>query len=199
MKILVATGNNGKLVELKALFADLPVELISLNDLPQKLEVLEDGDTFAQNALKKAEEYYKFTNIPTIADDSGICVDALDGFPGIRSARFIGEGKKPEEYNEALLKLLEDKNDRKARYVAALAFIYAPKDRFMCEGTLKGRIDFAPKGSCGFGYDPIFIPDGCENTVAELGLEVKNKISHRAQAMRKLKSFLEEFLSVEKL
>lgn len=198
MKILLATTNEGKVRELRQLLKDLDIEILSLKEMPQKYEVEEDKDTFLENAIKKATLYAKFYNLPVIAEDAGIEVDALNGLPGVYSARFFEHevGKevlkdipenlsKDEKNNLKLLKLLEGKTDRKARYKSVIVF-YNFDYGIWTEGSCEGQIAYKPEGNQGFGYDPIFIPEGYDKTMAQLDLKEKNKISHRGKAIKKL-------------
>lgn len=196
MQILLATTNEGKVRELKKLLEGLKVEVLSLRDMSRKFEVEEDRHTFIENALKKAKEYSLYYNLPAIADDSGLVIDALDGMPGVYSARFyeIDFGGKVEDSSkssdqkniEKVLRLMEGVKERSAKFVSSV-FFYSPEGwGLFAEGECKGRIAHQPAGNKGFGYDPIFIPDGYTTTMAELELEEKNKISHRGKALSKL-------------
>jgi XTP/dITP diphosphohydrolase len=206
LKILLATTNEGKVRELRQLLRDLDVEILSLKDMDKKLEVEEDKETFLENAIKKATSYAKFYKLPVIAEDSGLEVDALNGLPGIYSARFfdIELGKevlkeipenlsKDEKNNLKLLRLLENQTDRKARYKTALVF-YKFDFGIWTEGVCEGQIAYKPEGNQGFGYDPIFIPEGYNKTMAQLTPEEKNKISHRGKAVSKLVEILKKVL-----
>lgn len=201
MKILLATTNEGKLKELKNILSDLGIELLSLKDMDKQIEVEEDKETFLENAIKKATIYANFYKLPVIAEDAGLEVNELKGYPGVYSARFysIDFGGKIEDTNLSkdqknnikLLKLLEGKENRKARYKTVVAY-YDPisKIGLWTEGVCEGKIAEKPKGTGGFGYDPIFIPEGYDKTMAELPPEEKNKISHRGKAVAKLKEML---------
>ncbi|ACD66318.1 MAG TPA: non-canonical purine NTP pyrophosphatase [Sulfurihydrogenibium sp.] len=206
MKILLATTNEGKVRELRQLLKDLDIEILSLKDMDKKLEVEEDKETFLENAIKKATSYAKFYKLPVIAEDSGLEVDALNGLPGIYSARFfdIEFGKevlkeipenlsKDEKNNLKLLRLLENQTNRKARYKTALVF-YNFDYGIWTEGVCEGQIAYKPEGNQGFGYDPIFIPEGYNKTMAQLTPEEKNKISHRGKAVSKLVEILKKVL-----
>jgi XTP/dITP diphosphohydrolase len=206
LKILLATTNEGKVRELRQLLKDLDIEILSLKDMDKKLEVEEDKETFLENAIKKATSYAKFYELPVISEDSGLEVDALNGLPGIYSARFfeIELGKevlkeipenlsKDEKNNLKLLRLLENQTNRKARYKTALVF-YNFDYGIWTEGVCEGQIAYKPEGNQGFGYDPIFIPEGYNKTMAQLAPEEKNKISHRGKAVNKLVEILKEVL-----
>ncbi|MHC4155108.1 MAG: XTP/dITP diphosphatase [Planctomycetota bacterium] len=195
-KILVATTNPGKIAELKAML-DIDVELVGLADFEGIAEIEEDGATFAENARKKAMGYAKATGLWTVADDSGLVVDALDGAPGVKSARFSGEKDKNrtllDHRNMAkVLKLLEGvpAEKRTARFVCALCLASPEKILIETEGTLEGLIAEQEMGENGFGYDPIFILPDLNKTVAQLTRKEKNAISHRGNAIRKLKPVL---------
>ncbi|MDM7273830.1 RdgB/HAM1 family non-canonical purine NTP pyrophosphatase [Sulfurihydrogenibium azorense] len=201
MKILVATTNEGKLREIKSILSGLDIELLSLKDMDKVIDVEEDKETFLENAIKKATTYANFYKIPVIAEDSGLEVDALEGYPGVYSARFYSidyGGKiedetlsKDEKNNLKLLKLLEGKQNRKGRYKTVVVY-YDPEKAvgIWTEGVCEGEIGKKPEGSGGFGYDPIFIPKGYDKTMAQLPPEEKNKISHRGKALNKLKELL---------
>jgi XTP/dITP diphosphohydrolase len=200
-KILVATTNPGKIAELKAML-DIDVELVGLADFEGIAEIEEDGVTFAENARKKAVGYAKATGLWTVADDSGLVVDALDGAPGVKSARFSGAKEKDrtllDHKNMAkVLTLLEGvpAEERTARFVCALCLASPAKILIETEGTLEGLIAQQEIGKNGFGYDPIFFVPGLNKTVAQLTRERKNAISHRGSAIRKLKPLLKRLLA----
>ena len=183
---LLATGNEGKVRELRRLLTGYPVKAIGLADMNLKAEAPETGDTFLENARQKAEWYWQRASIPVLADDSGLEVDALDGAPGIYSARFGGFETHAEK-NSHLLQLVREvpPSERTARFRCAA--VYFDGDRSLhAQGTLEGWIDFAPRGEGGFGYDPIFLlqPEG--PTLAQISPEEKNRISHRARAFTDL-------------
>lgn len=198
-RIVLATRNRGKTRELRELFADLPVEVMSVDEVGVDHEVEEDGDTFEANAMKKAVEIQAIVGGIVIADDSGLEVDALDGAPGVRSARYGGDGVDTDEARwRLLLRNLEGvgADRRTARFVCAAA-LAAGEKRLVVRGTVEGRIAFEPSGSDGFGYDPVFLVDGFEPpaTMAQLPMAEKNRISHRGRAMRLLKQALQELLA----
>jgi XTP/dITP diphosphohydrolase len=195
-RILVASTNPGKIAELRAML-DLDVEWVGLADFPNINEIKEDGETFAENARKKAVEYAKQTDLWTIADDSGLIVDVLRGQPGVKSARFSGEKSKDRtlldhKNIQKILKLLEGvpKEKRKARFVCCLCLASPEKVLIETEGKLEGFIAEKEMGANGFGYDPIFFVPKLNKTVAQLPREEKNAISHRGNAIRKLKPLL---------
>lgn len=192
-EIVVATKNAGKIKELRELLADLPLQLKSLDEFPKLVEAEETGASFAENAVIKAQSYALQTELWSLADDSGLEVEALDGAPGVFSARYAGENATDEEKIAKLLRELDKTADcrRLARFVCAMA-ISDEKGaiRFLTEGVCRGKIAVTSRGANGFGYDPIFVPEGFERTFGELSGEAKQKISHRARAMRKIIAFL---------
>lgn len=192
-ELLVATGNAGKQREICKLLGDLPITLVSLADYPAIEEVAETGSTFSENAALKALGYARQAGVLTLADDSGLEVDVLGGAPGFRSARYLGEHASYDERVKVLLMALKDVKDetRTARFVCALA-IASPKRELLyaTQATCEGRIANAPRGSGGFGYDPIFIPHGFSQTFGELSADIKNRISHRGYALAKAHQFL---------
>jgi len=191
--IVVATSNAHKVDEYRKLLADQKVELKSLLDYPGFPGVEESGSTFAQNASIKALAACKYCDVPAFADDSGLEVEALDGRPGVFSSRYAPTDK---ERIAKLLKELEGCENRRARFVCAIAIAINGEVIETFEGTVNGVITTAPRGEGGFGYDPIFQPDGYEQTFGELPQEVKNRISHRAAAYRKALEFVEDEMSV---
>lgn len=195
MRILLATKNKGKIREMNSLFRGVGVEFVGTESLDSAPEVVEDGKTYHDNALKKAMTFYKLTGLPTLAEDSGLEVDALGRAPGVYSARYAGEDATDAENNKKLLEELKDvkPEHRTARFVSVLCLVIDGKIHFF-EGEVKGRILEEPEGTSGFGYDPLFCPEGYEHSFAVLGEDVKNSISHRARAIEKLKQFLEEIL-----
>ena len=190
-KVVLATNNSKKLNELQAIMQEFGFELIPQSHF--NIGTAEEPfDTFIENALAKARFASEKTNLPAIADDSGICVDALNGAPGIFSARFSGKNATDEANNIKLLNLLKDEKNRKAHYHCSIVFIKEPKDPqpIICEGQWYGEILKGPKGSQGFGYDPIFLDYKSEQSAGELTPEIKNRISHRGHALQKLKQKL---------
>lgn len=192
-ELLIATRNQGKLAELKSLLASLPLRLLSLAAFPEIPDVDETGKTFVENAVLKAQSYAAQTNLWTLADDSGLEVDALEGAPGIYSARYGGEGLTDEDRVERLLDALSVSGDadRRARFVCVLA-IADPRGEVvnLSTGRCEGAIALAPRGINGFGYDPVFVPEGYTETFGELSIEIKETISHRARALEEARSFL---------
>ena len=196
MKIFFASRNSGKIREIRAVLANLPCKLLTADDLnlPADFDVEETGDTFSANAELKARSFAKLSKLPTLADDSGLLLAAFPGFPGIKSNRWF-KGTDSER-NLALLEKLKEKDDRSAFFQTTLCF-YDPstkKSKFFT-GKMPGKIALKEDGNEGFGYDPIFIPENYDRSYAALGLELKNKISHRQRALRKFSDFLAKELS----
>lgn len=192
-KIIIATKNPGKAKEFKEFFLEYKVEAVSLLDLSESVEDIEEtGTTFEANAALKAEQIAKQFKTPVLADDSGLVIDALDGRPGVHSARYAGKPKDDRANTEKVLKELKDITDsvRTARFVCVLAIAAPGKETSFTKGHCEGKITDVPKGSYGFGYDPIFISDGYSKTLAELPPDEKNKISHRKNAMMHLETWL---------
>ncbi len=184
--LLAATNNRHKLDELRAILAPYGFAVLAPADLGLKLEVEEDGATFAANAVKKAQAFAAAAGLPAFADDSGLEVTALGGDPGVRSARYAGEPTDDRANLAKLLCEMQGVADRRARFVCviALAVPGSGDTPGTAEGEVRGRIIGAPRGSGGFGYDPVFVPDGFAETFAELPAETKNRLSHRANALR---------------
>ena len=196
MKVIAATTNRGKLREIERILAPLGYKVVAP---PERLEVEEKGESFLENACKKARAYYEKFGIPAIADDSGLVVESLEGYPGIYSSRFYaveyGGRESPEPSPDKanirkLLRLLEGREDRTAKFVACIVFHSGDYGLFSC-GECRGRIAESPRGEGGFGYDPVFIPEGYDRTMAQLSPEEKDSISHRGKALRKLARLLE--------
>lgn len=188
---LIATNNAHKVEEFKKIFDSLNLKLVTPKQLGVVCDPDENGDTFKENAMIKARAFYNMTGLATVADDSGLCVNALDGAPGIYSARY---GNKDDDTQrlEFLLENMKDKTDRSAYFTSAIACVLSDADSFALEGRCAGTITEAPSGECGFGYDPVFLPDGFSETFAKMSGEQKNKISHRAVALCKFADALKE-------
>lgn len=184
MKLVLATRNQGKVRELAKLVAPLGMEVVSMAEYPHVPEVVEDGETFEDNAVKKAKSVASATGLLTLADDSGLEVDYLGGAPGVHSARFSGEEKDDQANNQKLLRLLEGipREKRSARFRCVVAIATPEGKVFTASGSCEGVIGTAPKGDGGFGYDPLFYVPDFGKTFSELDLETKNKISHRGRA-----------------
>lgn len=192
MKVYLVSGNPHKLLEIQKI-APEGVEIESIKSLGVSLDIDENGDTFIQNSVKKVEAFRKL-GVPLIADDSGLEIDALDGFPGVHSARFMEEYSY-EEKMQAILKKLANVENRTARFRCAATFL-DPNNSILlaAEGTVEGLIALKIRGNKGFGYDPIFIPEGYGKTFGELGEEVKNQISHRSRAFKLLFGLLHLYI-----
>jgi len=196
-KLLLATRNRGKIKEIVPLLDGIVKNIISLADIDEPLHVEETGETFEKNAILKAESLFKQTGIVTLADDSGLEVDALGGQPGVLSARFAGESAADAENNEKLLNLMHHVplGERRGRFRCVMA-LAVPDGTRTFEGVVEGEILTERRGSGGFGYDPVFLPSGHTETFAEMSLEQKNLISHRALAVLKLVTFLKNYSPV---
>lgn len=195
-KIVLATSNKGKINEMQSLLSDLSVEIIPLSAFSGIPEIKEDGLTFLENAFIKARIVARHTGLPALADDSGIEVDALNGNPGVFSARYAGKDAKDIDNINKLLNDMKDvpKERRAARFRCVMA-LYSPDDRWIsAEGSCFGEISFEPKGEKGFGYDPVFFLPDKNKTMAEIEKEEKNKFSHRTMAIIGIKQRLKEFL-----
>lgn len=191
--LVIGTNNLGKFDEIKTILEDLPVRLHSLKDFGNPLIAEERGNTYTENAIAKAQQYGAATGLWTLADDSGLEVEALGGAPGIFSARYAGEGASDHDRRVLLLSELSQVpgDTRSARFVCVVAMVDQNQNLInISEGTCDGRITEMPRGSAGFGYDPIFVPDGYNETFAELAASIKNQISHRARALLAMKDFL---------
>jgi XTP/dITP diphosphohydrolase len=188
MKLIFATHNKNKLKEVRNLIPN-SIELLSLDDLTLLEEIEETASTIEGNALLKAQTIYKQTGINCFADDSGLLVDALNGAPGVYSARYAGQHKNDNDNLEKLLIDLSGEENRNAHFKTVMALIFDGKEYFF-EGIINGTITNQKSGSNGFGYDPIFLPSGYAETFAEMSSDLKNVISHRAKAMKKLVEFV---------
>lgn len=186
MKLIIASNNKHKIEEIKKILSDKFYPILSLSEAEIEHETVEDGNSFMENARKKAREIAEISGECALADDSGICVDFLDGAPGIYSARFSGGHGNDAENNALLLKKLENTENRGAHYTAAISLSYPDGTLVEAEGYLYGKIIRTPRGEGGFGYDPLFVPSGESRTVAEMSSEEKNAISHRANALKNL-------------
>jgi len=197
VRVLLATRNAKKLDELRRILIGSPgIELIGLGDVPDYPEAPEAGLSFAENALLKAREGVKYTGLPTVADDSGLAVDALNGMPGVFSARWAGKHGDDRANLELVLAQVSDVDDahRAAQFVCAAAFVLPGGKEHLVHGSMPGRLIRAPRGEGGFGYDPIFVAEGQTKTNAELDPAVKDAISHRGKAFRSLASVIAKSL-----
>lgn len=192
--LIIATRNSGKFKEISDILKDLPVRIVSLMDYPKIPDVVEDGVTLEANALKKARMIFQETNIPALADDTGLEVYALDMAPGVISARYAGENATYDDNNQKLLLQMKDipMSSRGARFRTVAAFVAGDYEG-TADGIYTGKIADGLRGKGGFGYDPLFIPDGSTITYAEMSLDEKNKISHRASAFNEIKKILSEY------
>lgn len=193
MKVIAATRNAHKLTELSRILEPMGYQVVSQEEACPGIEVEEDGTTFLENARKKAVEIFRRTGLPTIADDSGLCVDALDGAPGVYSARYAddeGFSHNDKANNRKILRKLEGLpiEKRTARFVSAISFVLGEGDLVECQGTCEGHIAFEEQGDNGFGYDPLFLVEG--GSFATISGEEKDRISHRGNALRKLRELL---------
>jgi len=193
MKVFLATGNKKKIKEIGAIFEDFDIEITSIQDGIEIPEVVEDGDTFEANSAKKALEIAKLLGVTTIADDSGLCVNALDGAPGIYSARYSGEDATDATNNEKLISELSGVEDRGAKFVCVITLAKPTGEIYSFRGEVEGVIVDTPGGTDGFGYDPHFMVPKYGKTLAEIP-EIKNKISHRAKALELLKKEIKNII-----
>ncbi len=194
-RIIAASSNAHKIKEIQAIMGKFGYEIVSRKaaGVPD-FEIEEDGETFEENSFKKANEIMKVTGEITVADDSGLMVDYLGGAPGVYSARFAGEECDDDKNNQKLLMHLEGlgQEDRKAKFVSVITLVYPDGETLVARGECPGRIIEVPTGENGFGYDPLFVPDGKDKTFAQLTEEEKNEISHRAKALEVLEKLLSE-------
>lgn len=193
-EVVIATKNKGKALEFEQMFQPFQIQVKTLLDLPEFPEIEETGATFEENAIIKAESVMKETKAMVMADDSGLVIDALDGRPGVYSARYAGPEKDDEANIQKVLRELEGVplSKRTARFYCALALAIPGRETITVNGTCEGFITFEKKGANGFGYDPIFFVQGYERTMAELLPNEKNKISHRAEALAKMRTILKQ-------
>ncbi len=194
-RLIIATTNEHKFQEICGILNEPDINFLSLQDFPDIPAIEESGDNFRANALLKARTVYTHTSILTLADDSGLEVDALQGAPGIYSARYAGHLRDYAANNRKLLQVMADISDNKrgAQFRCVVAIV-GPEVEEVVGGVVRGRIGHQPRGSAGFGYDPLFIPEGFDLTYAELGEELKNRMSHRAIAFNKARIILKKIL-----
>jgi len=190
--MVVASKNMNKIEEIKTIMKDLGFSVVSLEEIGVNVDVVEDGETFEDNAYIKAYEVMKATGRIALADDSGLVIDALEGKPGVYSARFAGEKASDLDNNLKLLEMMEKVpvGERRARFVSAVAIVFPDERQFITMGECEGQILFEPRGSGGFGYDPLFFVSEYQKTFAELKPEEKNAISHRSKSLKKMKQLL---------
>ncbi|MCD8179539.1 MAG: non-canonical purine NTP diphosphatase [Tannerellaceae bacterium] len=194
MKIVFATNNKHKLEEVKSILSS-ELEIVSLSEINCFADIPETADTLEGNALQKAYYIKEHFNMDCFADDTGLEVEALNNAPGVYSARYAGEAHNAEANMQKLLKELEGTENRKARFRTVIALLLDRKE-YIFEGIVNGKIIEEKRGNEGFGYDPVFVPDGYNQTFAELGMDIKNNISHRAQAVKKLADFLSDLAQI---
>ncbi|MDD2586077.1 MAG: XTP/dITP diphosphatase [Syntrophomonadaceae bacterium] len=197
-ELLLATRNRNKKREFQEMFQDFGIKVINLDDIKGIPAIEEDGQSFAENAIKKALTTAKLSGFTCLADDSGLEVDILEGQPGIYSARFAGEDADDKKNNEKLLQMMEGikQEHRTARFVCVIAVSDPDGNVETVAGTCEGSIAFSPVGQGGFGYDPLFIPTGYKQSFAELSAEEKNSISHRGKALSKIKPIIKKVLAL---
>lgn len=194
MKIIAATKNKGKIREISKIFGKLGFEVESQQDAGYDIDVLETGDTFEKNALIKARAISLICDNPVLADDSGLCIDALDGRPGVYSARYAGEDATDEDKVNKILGEMEGVRNRTAYFVTSVAFIFPNGKEFTASGKVEGHITTEPHGKNGFGYDPIFYSEELGKTFAEATDDEKNSVSHRSRALKALSEKLKDFI-----
>jgi len=192
VKILAATSNPGKISEIRRILGAGGITVVTPGEMGIEIDVEENGDTFEDNAVAKAVAYLRASGMPSLADDSGLCVEALGGRPGVRSARFAGQGASDRENYELLLRLMEGVSDRRAAFVCTAALALEDGRIVTATGRCEGLILEAPRGASGFGYDPVFLEPASGKTFAELAEDEKNAISHRGRALVALMATLEE-------
>lgn len=196
-KLIISTGNQNKVDEIAVILKDLPIEILSKKEIGLgDLDVIEDGATLEENSILKAKALAEKTNYMVVADDSGLFVDYLNGQPGIYSSRYGGEEGNNKKNNKKLLEELKDipLEKRKAQFKCVIVLITEDREIVTVEGQCKGTIGLEPKGNNGFGYDPLFTPEGYSETFGELDEEIKNKISHRAKALEQLKKEIKKII-----
>ena len=194
MKLVLASKNAHKLVEMKDILSQLGMEVVLESDVGVDVDVEETGATFEENAYLKAHAVMEASGLPAIADDSGLCVDALNGAPGVYSARYGGPGLDDAGRYKLLLENMRGQLDRRCKFVSAICCCFPNGDRVEVRGECAGTLAYAPKGADGFGYDPIFFVPGLKKTFAELSPEEKNAISHRGNALKAFREKLETYL-----
>ena len=194
MKFVLASKNPHKLTELQRILGDMNVEVVLESDVGVDIDVEETGETFEENSLLKAKAVMEATGLPAIADDSGLCVTALAGGPGVYSARYGGEGLSDQERYQLVLNALKGQIDRTAKFVSVVTACFPGGDVLVARGECPGTIAYAPQGENGFGYDPVFFVPALRKTFAQMTAEEKNSISHRGKALEKFKVELEGYL-----
>lgn len=190
MKLVIASNNKNKIREIKSIVGDFFADIKALYELGLNIEVEETGETFQENALLKAREICRLTGMCALADDSGLCVNALNGAPGVYSARYAGNEHDDGKNNELLLKNLSGATDRSAYFISVVALVYPDGRELIAEGRVQGRILTEPEGDNGFGYDPLFYSDELKKSFGVASAEEKNGVSHRARALNALREKL---------
>ena len=188
-KIIFFSHNDNKIKEVEKLFEETEIDILTLHDFPNILEPKETGSTFEENAKIKSSYGYKKIKLPCFADDSGICIGALDGFPGIKSKRFLKKNDDHKKTFKTIINKAKKLSNFQAYFQTSVSLTFDNQSIFF-NGVVRGKISSEPRGKYGFDYDPIFIPEGSEKTFGEMSIKEKNKISHRAHAINKLKKFL---------
>lgn len=191
MRFVLASKNEHKLVEMRQILGELGIEVVLEAEVGVDLEVEETGTTFEENAALKATAVMRATGLPAIADDSGLCVDALNGAPGVYSARYGGEGLLDKRRYELVLEALKGQTDRRAKFVSCICCVFPDGHQVTARGECPGTIAFAPQGEGGFGYDPVFFVPALRKTYSQMTAEEKNSVSHRGSALRLFKTKLE--------
>ncbi len=194
MKFVLASKNPHKLVELQRILGDMKVEVVLESDVGADVDVEETGETFEENSLLKARAVMEATGLPAVADDSGLCVAALNGAPGVYSARYGGEGLSDQDRYRLVLDSLKGQLDRSATFVSVVTACFPNGDVLVARGECPGTIAYAPQGENGFGYDPVFFVPALRKTFAQMTAEEKNAVSHRGKALEKFKTELEGYL-----
>lgn len=195
MKFVLASKNPHKLEEIQKILSEFGIEVVLESDVGVDLEVEETGTTFEENAALKAEAVMKATGLPAIADDSGLCVDALNGAPGVYSARYGGEGLDDQGRYKLLLQAMQGQMDRRCKFVSCVCCAFPNGDQVTARGECPGTLAYAPQGENGFGYDPIFFVPSLRKTFAQLTGEEKNKISHRGASLAQFRERLKEYFA----
>ncbi|MGL4345156.1 MAG: XTP/dITP diphosphatase [Cellulosilyticaceae bacterium] len=197
-QIIFATQNQGKVKEIKKILQDLPVEVLTMTEAGLDMEIEENGATFEENAVIKAEALAQFTQALVLADDSGLEIDCLDKAPGVYSARYLGKNTPYSEKNQIILDKIKDvpMEERTGRFVCVIAAAIKGHETVTTRGTIEGYIGYEARGNNGFGYDPIFYIEGTNQSTAEISSEVKNQISHRGKALQAMKAYIKDILEV---
>lgn len=196
IKVIFATQNKGKIKEIREIMQDMDIDIITMEEAGINIQVIEDGKTFEENAIKKAEEIMKISGAIVLADDSGLEIDYFNGKPGVYSARYLGENTPYEEKNAIILDQMKDVSEEKrgARFICVIAAAFPNRETIITKGIMEGIVGYEPIGTGGFGYDPIFYMEEFGTSTANIPAEVKNKISHRGKALKQMKTELKRIL-----